>query len=231
MPVIKLKDLLLETSVWPIYAGHGTKRTRVTTGKLGKINPTTHKKIGRMPGHPPSTEYTLTPDEEEYLAKLPRKERSNFLIRKLRQSRVEKGRCTRCNASVPLGPGETKRKLCCPDCNKKLVNRAIRKWERRMEMGLCVHCGNSKSNQLDKMCDKCREKLSSAGRKRAEELMAMGICPRCKKDQLDVLAGGGIATACRACRDKARDKFLARYYSRAKSPPLDWSIEENENRD
>jgi len=143
-----------------------------------------------LPGTPPSTEYSLTPEEEDAIKSMTPNQRRTFMTKKLKQSRKERGLCSMCGGRTTKKPDGTPA-VYCPDCLKKHKDYRERKIK---ELGVCVRCLKNKPEAGKKVCQVCDAQIQA----RRDKAIASGICIKC----YDKPAEDGL----QVCKDCAKTK-------------------------
>lgn len=126
---------------------------------------------GNEPQGQISTEYELTPQEILALKGMTHKERMNFALKKLKQSRKAKGQCIsggpKCE--LPIGGG--------PYCEKHLQSFRDARQRLSQKRGSCVRCSNPPLPGK-KLCQSCTDELQA----RRDKALEQGICIRCHEN-------------------------------------------------
>jgi len=218
MPVIFLKDLLKETSIWAHGTGMGSKAAHYTTKTMGKKSSTKYPKSDKGKKYE-SDEYTLTPEEETMLVTMDDKQRYAFHKRKLRQARREKGLCQRCRAELHVGSGEKQPKYCtlCAAEDQRYKKEARAK-------NLCPQCyvnplATKDDGSRAAACQPCLDRIAKlhsdfVKRKYTDK----GICKHCYKNPVEIRPDGTKYSTCSICRRAVSQR-------RRETLPIDYSIE------
>jgi hypothetical protein len=235
--MIKLKNLIFETSVYAIPSGHGTKNTTFTSPSIGRRHHR-NEKGGGFEGSPPSDEYTLTADDEEKLKTLSLSQRRLFMTKKLRDARKARGVCALC-AGTPEKKANGMLKTLCPNC-----------WERykkfqtkRVSQGMCRGCLASPvavAPDGTKMtfCQSCLDKRKINNRDFYHKRIKQGMCPRCGKNPLHVDSSGNEYSKCFDClkdnlkykthTDEGTSEGMDQYFPNGQ---FDWTLFFNSNKE
>lgn len=221
--MIKLKDILMETSVYAIPSGHGTKNTRFTSKTLGR--PYHRKKLSGGESWPPEMPWSkFTPDEIEFLKNKSGKEKYNLLKKKRRDYIKAQGLCCYCGRNpVHTYEDGTKASQCknCLDKNSLYKRNLVSK-------GLCRSCGKNPLHTYDDgtKAAKCKDCLEIAMIRR-KNLLSQGLCVSCGKNPLHTHEDETKSEYCTNCLEKLRPlykKYNDNFKNKNK-PPIDYSIE------
>lgn len=222
MPIILLKDLLRESSVWAKGTGVGSQATHFTTSQ-GRRSTTKYGKDGDKYKIWRSEEYTLTPEEEEALKSMDDKQRYAFHKRKERKARRDKGLCQRCKAPLNVPPGQKQPKH-CPPCAHEAAE-----YKRKVRArNICPQCfvnplAIKKDGTLAASCQICLDRTAKLHVDYLQRVYTdKGICNHCYKNPVFVRPDGSKSKRCASCMEKY--KLKAREKTR-QNLPIDYSIE------
>jgi len=143
-----------------------------------------------MPGTPPSTEYNLTPEEEEAIKSMTPNQRRTFMTKKLHAARKAKGLCAHCGGRT-IKKSDGTPAVYCPDCLKKVKDY---REKRIKERGVCVRCLKHKPEEGKKVCKACDDQIAA----RRDKAIGDGKCIKC----FDKSAANGL----QVCPDCAKEK-------------------------
>ena len=186
--MIKLKDILMETSVWAPGTGSGTKdRT---------FRPKRTMRGGNFSDLDPSG---LTPEEIKLIMNLPRKERKAWFEKRRKQFRMSKGLCDKCgkNPVINYPDGTISRK--CTACLKVINDKSNQINKERKEKGLCF-CGQPLAIKTDGTKSSYCQYHTEKRQQRNIERIKNGQCIDCGKEAA-VGKDGKKLIHCRRCID------------------------------
>jgi hypothetical protein len=142
-----------------------------------------------------SDEYDLTTDEISALRNMDSKQRMNFALKKIKQSRREKGQCISGGPKCEKPPtGEDGKPG--PYCKNHLESFRVARAKLAKKRGSCSRCPNPPIPGK-KLCQKCTDELELT---RIKALIA-GLCIRCKKKPMELNKHGEKMLFCRGCID------------------------------